>query len=95
MPDLALGAHHGHDPRQGGEASKEKKTIGENHVLARGETQLCQQSLICNTCSEHRWEFSAWICSRQLAIQCDDSGLSVSLQAKAAQTFLRQNFHFS
>lgn len=95
MPDLALGAHYRHDPRQGGEDPKEKKTIGETHFLAHGEIQLCQQSFICNTCSEHRWEFSAWICSQQLVIQCDDSGLSVSLQAKAAQTLLRQNFHFS
>lgn len=94
MPDLALGAHYRHDPRQGGEDPKEKKTIGEIHFLAHGEIQLCQQSFICNTCSEHRWEFSSWICSQQLVIQCDDSGLSVSLQAKAAQTLLRQNFHF-
>ena len=43
MPDLALGAHYRHDPRQGWEASKEKKTIGATHVLARGEIQLCQQ----------------------------------------------------
>lgn len=94
-PDLAFGTRYRHDPRQGGEASKEKKTIGETHVLAGCEKHLCQQSFVCNTCSEDRWEFSAWICSRQLAIQRDDSGLSVPLQAKAAQTLLRQNFHFS
>lgn len=64
MPDLALGAHIGMTQDRRG--SKDKKTIGETHVLARGEIQLCQQSFICNTCSEHRWEFRAWICSRSL-----------------------------
>lgn len=74
-------------------AERERKTVAETHVLAHGETQLCQHRFICNVCSEHRWELRAWVCRRQLAIQCDDSGLSVSLQAKAAQTLLRQNFH--
>lgn len=74
-------------------AERERKTVAETHVLAHGETQLCQHRFICNVCSEHRWELGAWVCRRQLAIQCDDSGLSVSLQAKDAQTLLRQNFH--
>lgn len=95
MPDLALMVHYRHDPKQGVEAFKEKKTVGETQALAPGEIQLCQQSFICSTCSEHSWGFSASICSQHLAIQCDDSGFLGALQAKAAQTLLRQSPCFS
>lgn len=72
MPVLALGKRH--DPRQGGETSKENKNIGETRILACSEVQLCQQNFFSNTCSEHRWEFSAGFAagSSQFSVMTQD-----------------------
>lgn len=64
MPDLALSKRQ--DPRQGGKTSKENKNIGDTHILACSEVQLCQQNLFSNTCNEHRWEFSAGFAASSL-----------------------------
>lgn len=76
MPDFALGVQHTHrhNPRQRGEAPTERKTVGESPILARGETQLCQQCFICNMCSKHRWEFSAWFAAGSLRVSVMTQG---------------------
>lgn len=71
MPDFALGVQHRHNPRQRRGSPTERKTVGEFwHVVK----QLCQQHFICNMCSEHRWEFSAWFAAGSLRVSVMTQG---------------------